>query len=1179
MNPSDAQIARESAAQGGTMALALARVVDAVCCRFEAAWKAAAAGGARPRLEAYLADADQPAVRAALLAELLPIDAHHRRQAGDTPRASDYQALFPDLDPAWLSAALTSGPIAPGSVELSNGLADGATYISVAGEGGQAIVGARFVPGYELLGELGRGGMGVVYKARQLKLNRIVALKMIRGGHADVHARERFRREAEAVAQLQHPNIVQIHEVGEHNGRPYLALEFVAGGSLDQRLAGTPQPARVAAELVEKLAQAIHHAHERGVVHRDLKPANVLLAPNPKSESRSLKQTRITKEGNQENKSAADVRVSKTDISKLESTADLDIRISDFEPKLTDFGLAKLLDDASGPTRTGDMFGTPAYMAPEQAESNRQITGPATDVYGLGAILYELLTGRPPFRAETAIETLLQVRGQEPVPPSQLRPNCPRDLETICLKCLEKEPSKRYASARALAEDLEQFLGGHPISARPIGRWGRLAKWARRRPTTAALVLVSSLAAMLLLAVLVVSDLNIRQKSKETEDALLEAIRAKTRLSAALDRERQTAFFHRVRLAQAALFENNVRQAERYLEACVPDPDQPDLRGWEWHYLKRCCHLEVLTFREHGVSSDVAYSSDGKHVASRGGNDTLKVWDAATGEVRFTRPCPTQGPRQRLLAFSPDSKTLAVADPTRNTVTLLAVADGQVLHTLPGCLPTFSADGKRLATRDYPPNWVHIYDPATGKELRSWPLDKSAMTDLAFSPEGLVAATPRKDGTIRVWNMETGKERFVFQGQKLRSFLVLFAGDARVLAAGGGDGTIKLWDTVNGQELFDIKAHGPVECMAFSDDSRRLASADLGGTVKVWDLKGKEIQTFPGHGARVLALAFGPGGRLLASAGIDQTVKIWDMDKDPRALVFRGHKGYVLAAAFSPDSERILSAGFDGTIKIWNPATGEVARDFHAGLGFLHFARFSRDGTKLMAANADAAVKLWDTSGKLLNRDPGHKRGGSTVLAVCPDGSCVAYANADRTVSLKRFADKRLLTLSGHTDRVNQVAFSPDGRQLATCSSDHSVKLWDTTGRELRTFAGHTDVVRCVAFSADGRRLASGGADAMIRIWDADTGTELRQFRCAWGHTLHHLAFSPDRRSVAEGGVDAVVTLWDTESGQEVLDLPCHQMIVTKLAFSPNGRFLAAVIDDGTVRVWDATSAAQIVPR
>jgi predicted Ser/Thr protein kinase len=304
------------------------------------------------------------------------------------------------------------------------------------------------IPGYEVLGELGRGGMGVVYKARQIGLNRLVALKMILAGeHAGPQEKARFRLEAEAVARLQHPGIVQIYDIGEQEGRPYFSLEFVDGGSLAQQLDGTPLPVWEAARLTKALARAVHHAHQRGIVHRDLKPANVLL----------------TAEGT---------------------------------PKITDFGLAKLLG-TEGQTQSGAVVGTPSYMAPEQAGGKKKLIGPATDVYALGAILYELLTGRPPFRADTPLDTLLQVMSEEPVPPSRLHDGVPRRLETICLKCLRKDPAQRYANAEALAEDLRRFLAGEPIQARPMTRWEKTVRLVKRQ-RSAVLVLGGALATGLL---------------------------------------------------------------------------------------------------------------------------------------------------------------------------------------------------------------------------------------------------------------------------------------------------------------------------------------------------------------------------------------------------------------------------------------------------------------------------------------------------------------------------------------------------------------------------------------------------------------------------------------------------------------------------------------------------------
>jgi uncharacterized protein (TIGR03067 family) len=404
---------------------ALTQQLDRLCDRFEAAW----AAGKPPVMEDYLAEVPETE-RAAVLRELVQVDVHYRRQAGEEPNPEAYAARFPAFDPAWLTATAAGGaPAAP-----------------------------PVVPGYEILGQLGRGGMGVVYKARQVKLGRLVALKMILAGpHAGEEEVARFRREAEAVAQLQHPHIVQIYEVGEHNGLPFLSLEFVDGGSLEEKAAGTPQPARLAAQVVDTVARAVHYAHQRGIVHRDLKPANVLLS------------------------------FSREPSASAGPTLALGSRLNEAEPKVTDFGLAKRLDATTARTRTGAVLGTPSYMAPEQAGGRPGEVGPATDVYALGTILYELLTGRPPFRAATPLDTAMQVLSAEPVRPRRLQPQVPRDLETVCLKCLEKEPAKRYASALDLAEDLSRFVRSEPVAARRVSAVGRAWRWCRRKPLAAAL--------------------------------------------------------------------------------------------------------------------------------------------------------------------------------------------------------------------------------------------------------------------------------------------------------------------------------------------------------------------------------------------------------------------------------------------------------------------------------------------------------------------------------------------------------------------------------------------------------------------------------------------------------------------------------------------------------------------
>ncbi len=418
----------------------------------------------------------------------------------------------------------------------------------------------RYIGDYELLEELGRGGMGVVYKARQGKLRRLVALKMILAGeYAGERELARFRTEAEAVARLQHPNIVQIFEVGEHDGHPYFSLEFVDGGSLAQKLDGTPLPPQQAARLVETLARAMHAAHQAGVVHRDLKPANVLLT-------------------------------------------------SDGTPKITDFGLAKRLDGDAGQTQSGAIMGTPSYMAPEQASGKSKEIGPAADTYALGAILYECLTGRPPFKASTPLDTVLQVVSDEPVPPRKLQSKTPRDLDTICLKCLQKAPGKRYATAAALAEDLRRFQAQEPIQARPVGRLERGVKWAKRRPAVASLLAALVLAALGLVAggAWFTNSLNdalgAAKDSAEAKGKALDAERVakekaqneKSLADAARTKAEWLAYAGQITLAQREWQDGDVGHARDLLAAC-----QVNLRGWEYDYLATLFNKNQRTLRGH----------------------------------------------------------------------------------------------------------------------------------------------------------------------------------------------------------------------------------------------------------------------------------------------------------------------------------------------------------------------------------------------------------------------------------------------------------------------------------------------------------------------------------------------------------------------------------------------------
>jgi eukaryotic-like serine/threonine-protein kinase len=957
---------------------------------------------------------------------------------------------------------------------------------------------------YELLREIGRGGMGVVFHARHVRLGRQAALKMILGGalaaREDLH---RFETEAAAAAQLQHPGIVALFDSGTHGDQPYFAMEYVAGASLAQRLQLGPIAPRRAAGYLEAVARAVHYAHSRGIVHRDLKPANVLLDDHD-------------------------------------------------QPKVTDFGLAKMLATDSGQTRTGAVLGTPSYMAPEQAAGRKDI-GPACDVWSLGAILYELLTGRPPFRGETALATLQKVADQEPLPPRVLDSSVDPDLETICLKCLEKDPARRYSSAGALADDLRRLLDGDAIVARRQGVIGRTVKYCRRRPTVAALILVASSAVLSLLLFFIAAAREERALRGEAEKA--------QRLALVREEAMRHLLYHaEMRRAQQALEQADVERVRRLLDRWRPRENMKDLRDWEWHFLHARTHGRfVLDAHPYQVSA-VLWRPDGKQLFTAGGQPnmpgTIKVWDAATGKLVRTLEGHTRSITS--LAFHPE-RNLIASGSFDKTVMLWDISAGKAVATLRG--------------------------------------HASEVRDVAFSASGQRLASAGRDGTVRLWNVSdilTGKAKAtVLRGHEDEVAAVAFAPKGDTLASASKDRTVRLWDTAAGKLRHTLRGHdSSVECVAFSRDGATLASGggsgQKRGEVRLWEpATGALMTSHFGLSDRVLSLSFSKTGKLAAATG-DGVVRVWDQARTSESFLFRGDK-HINQLAFDPAGGVIAVAGQSGRVALFNAGSGLESLMLPSP-GPVETLAFNPVGAFVASGGRGAPIRVWN----LDHPDEAILLAGGgaapSALAFAPDGNTLASGGEDNLIRLHDFRspDQPPRTLTGHSAAVRALVFPADGKTLVSAGDDDTVRLWDVASGELRHTFKMSNSIRALAVSPDGRWLAAGGYAKTIRVWPLPPGRGMNEVNPAdvpgdgfdlAGHTgtVNALVFSPDSHHLVSGSSDKSIRLWDVANREAYLQLDGATSAVLALAFHPGGRRLASVGQDRAVRLWDVITRQEIL--